>query len=178
MTFDPRTYAVDDRARDGTYVHVRAIRPDDRERLIESFTRLSTASIRARYHASKKGLTAGEVAAETAVDPDVHVGIVTTVWEEGAERIVGLASWFVDPGSAPRTAEAAFTVLDRWQDRGLGTLLFEHLAEVARRCGVAELYADVLADNDRMLGIFERSGLPIRTTRGAGVVRVHLALEG
>lgn len=175
---DARSYSASDKARDGTFVRVRAIRPDDRERLVKSFTLLSTETVRARWHGVKSGLTAGEIAAEVAVDPDVHVGLVATVWIEGSERIVALASYFVDPWSEPRWAEAAFAVLDGWQGRGIGSLLFGHLARLARRCGIDELYALVLASNRRMLRIFEKSGFPVEVEYAGAEVWVRLDLVG
>ena len=92
------------------------------------------------------------------IDPDVHVGLVATVWIAGEERIVGLASYFVDPWSEPRRAEVAFIVLDEWQSRGIGSLLFAHLARIALRLGIDVFYALVAASNRRMIRIFEGSG--------------------
>jgi GNAT superfamily N-acetyltransferase len=175
---DPRRYVAHDKTRDGTFVRIRAIRPDDRDRLIESFTLLSTESIRARWHGVKTVLTAGEIAAETAVDPDVHVGLVATVWIEGSERIVGVASFFVDPWSEPRRAEVAFSVLDAWQGRGIGSLLFGHLARVARQCGIDELHACLLESNRRMLRVFENCGFPVEIERDGPEVWVRLDLVG
>jgi len=157
--FDPRNYAIDDRSRDGTYVHVRAIRPDDRERLHANFRRLSAETVRQRFLGVKRDLTDDELDTYTRIDPGRHVGLVATVWDEGEERIVGVGRYFVDQDEGPTRAEVAFTVDDAFQDRGIGTLLFDHLVE-------------------RMLGIFERSGLPMRRTGvGGGVIRIGLDLS-
>ena len=155
---DPRNYSASDKTRDGTFVHIRAIRPDDHGRLAEAFTCLSTETIRSRWRGLASGLSAGEIVEEVAVDPDVHVGLVATVWIEGEEEIVGLASYFVDSWSEPRRAEVAFIVLDEWQGRGIGSLLFAHLARIALRLGVDVLSALVPASNRRTIRIFERSG--------------------
>jgi GNAT superfamily N-acetyltransferase len=173
---DPRGYSARDKSRDGTFVHVRAIRPDDAERLIECFTAMSPESIRARWHGMKSAMTAGEIVAATAVDPNDHVGLVATVWIDGGERIIGLASFFVDSWSEPRCAEVALTVLDAWQGRGIGSILFGHLARLAHRCGVEELTAEVLVPNTRMLRIFVKSGLPVEVERAGPEARVRLAL--
>jgi len=149
-------YTAHDKSRDGTFIRVRAIGPDDRERLIESFTHLSTG---------------------TEIDPDVHVGLVATVWIEGSERIVGLASYFVDPWSEPRRAEAAFVVLDEWQGRGIGSILLAHLARVARGSGVDVLYAIMRDPNPRILRMFESSGLPLTVERDGPDVRARLVLR-
>lgn len=173
---DPATYARDAQARDGTFVHVRAIRPDDRDRLQENFRRLSDETVYRRFLAPRKDLTEAELDEYTRVRADRHVGLVATVWEEGRERIVGVGRYFVDAGSDPPTAEVAFTVADEFQDRGVGTLLFDDLARIAHETGIAELHAETLAENRRMMGIFERGGLPLRRSRDGGVVHVHIAL--
>ena len=41
MPSDPRTFAVDRVLRDGGSIHVRAIRPDDKQRLLDHFHNLS-----------------------------------------------------------------------------------------------------------------------------------------
>ena len=170
-------YAASDKARDGTFVRIRAIRPDDGERLVASFRQLSPESIRARWHASKADLTAGEIAAEIDCDPEAHVALVATVWIEGSERIVGMASYFVDQWTEPRRAEIAFAVLDAWQGRGIGTLLFAHLSRVALRAGVDELYGEVLTSNRRMLRVFQHSGLPTAIEWGVPEARARIRLS-
>jgi hypothetical protein len=42
---------------DGRIVHLRAIRPDDREKLREGFFKLSKASVRDRFFSTKRDLT-------------------------------------------------------------------------------------------------------------------------
>ena len=155
---DPRSYAAADKTRDGTFVRIRAIQPQDAGLLAEAFTHLSSETIRARWRGLESGPTAGEIVERVAIDPDVHVGLVATVWIEGEEEIVGLASYFVDSWTEPRRAEVAFVVLDEWQNRGIGTLLFAHLARIGLRLGVEVLYALVPASNRRMIRVFERSG--------------------
>lgn len=155
---DPRSYTAADKTRDGTFVRIRAIRPDDDGRLAEAFTQLSTETIRARWSGLDTGLTAGEIVERVAIDPGVHVGLVATVWIEGEEEIVGLASYFVDAWSEPRRAEIAVAVLDAWQGRGIGSLLFAHLARIAQRLGIKVFYGLVSASNRRMIRVFEGSG--------------------
>ena len=175
---DARNYTAADKTRDGTFVRIRAIRPYDYGRLAEAFTQLSTETIRARWRGLDSGMTAGEIVERVAVDPDVHVGLVATVWIEGEERIVGLASYFLDPWSEPHRAEVAFVVLDEWQGRGVGSLLFAHLARIALRLGVEVLYALVSASNGRMLRVFEKSGFPVEVAYDGAEAWATLDLAG
>jgi hypothetical protein len=48
--------------------------------------------------------------------------------------------------------------------------------DIARRNGVAQFEADVLADNASMLKVFQRSGLPIKRTQAHGIVHLTLSL--
>jgi acetyltransferase len=63
-------------------------------------------------------------------------------------------------------------VADRWQQRGLGTLLLSTLMSRASRRGVGSLVLDVLPANDRMLGIIARRwpDAPRERTRDAIIV--------
>jgi L-amino acid N-acyltransferase YncA len=76
----------------------------------------------------------------------------------------------------PGCAEAAFSVVDQFQGRGLGTVLLRHLAVTARDAGVHEFVAEVLPDNTPMLEVFEHSGFAMTSRREPGVVHVALRL--
>ena len=51
MIADLRDYGVEEILRDGRSIHVRAIRSDDRERLVDHFHRLSARSVHFRFMA-------------------------------------------------------------------------------------------------------------------------------
>ncbi|PYO44701.1 MAG: hypothetical protein DMD84_30045, partial [Candidatus Rokuibacteriota bacterium] len=52
--------------------------------------------------------------------------------------------------------EVAFVVEDRWQGKGLGTLLITELFRAAAENGITRFRASVLADNRRMLDLLVR----------------------
>jgi RimJ/RimL family protein N-acetyltransferase len=56
----------------------------------------------------------------------------------------------------PGTAEVAFVVQDSWQNRGLGTLLFDAILSAATARAYRRFRAYVLADNRRMLDLITR----------------------
>ena len=71
-------------------------------------------------------------------------------------------------------AEVALVVADAYQHHGLGSLLFERLAEQARDVGIGTFAAATLAENEAMLAVCRDSGYPLRSTVDAGVVDVTL----
>lgn len=87
------------------------------------------------------------------------------------DRTVGLAT--AEPTSCG-TYEIAFLVADDLRGHGVGTLLVEHLADLARSRGATAFTAEVLADNHRMLEVFTRAGFEVVRTGGGGECQVRL----
>ena len=52
----------------------------------------------------------------------------------------------------------AFVILDAWQNRGLGTILFQALLAAGAARGFRRFRAWILADNMRMLDLIHRYG--------------------
>jgi GNAT superfamily N-acetyltransferase len=168
-------FAVDRVLRDGGSIHIRAIRPDDKARLNDHFARLSARSVYFRFFRVKKRLTDDELREFTELDFEHRVGLVATLGGHRDEQIIGVGRYAELPAAPgqPRRAEVAFAVADDHQRRGIGTVLLEHLAELARRNGIEEFEADVLGENNGMLSMFLRSGF--RVTRAVEDGVVHLS---
>jgi acetyl coenzyme A synthetase (ADP forming)-like protein len=156
--------------RDGGSLLVRAVRPSDKPLLVALFGRLSHATIRYRTFGSKSALTDADLAYLTELDFDRHVALAAVLREDGAERVIGVGR-YVRSATKPQ-AEVAFVVADEHQGRGIGTVLLEHLAKIAREAGVDELVADVLSDNAKMLEVFAQSGFAVHRTVDHDVSRV------
>jgi GNAT superfamily N-acetyltransferase len=154
---------------------MRAIRPDDKERLRAAFERLSARSVYRRFHCSKTALTTGELRRLTELDFVDHVGLTPTIENDGGVRLIAVGRFArLAPGAD--AAELAFTVDDEYQHRGAATLLLEQLVRLARNRGVRTLVANLLEDNDAMHDVLEHSGLPLRQIDGRGVRRVEMTI--
>ncbi|MDI3326952.1 MAG: GNAT family N-acetyltransferase [Alicyclobacillaceae bacterium] len=96
---------------------------------------------------------------------------VTLLCMAGEEALgIGTYNW-VDE----ERAEVAFLVNDRVHGRGIGTLLLEHLADIAWKNGYKYFEAYVLRENEKMLNVFLSSGYEIRSEQQSGTV--HLVLK-
>ena len=157
--------------RDGTAVHFRPIRGDDGPGLLALYDRLSFDSLYFRFFAVPDK-DAGKAEYLARVDYDKRYALVAE--SEGA--IVAVARWerFADP---PSHAEVAFTVADAFQGRGLGSLLFHRLAALARARQITVFTAEVLKNNERMLRLFARTGLPSTTRDQGSILTILLTLE-
>jgi acetate---CoA ligase (ADP-forming) len=171
---EPRHYATDALLRDGGSIHIRAIRPDDKQRLLALFERLSSRSVYFRFFQSKQRLTDDELRYFTELDFTQDVALVATLREGQEEHIIGVGRYFriTQDGQPTTHAEVAFTVADAHQGRGVGTLLLEHLAALARRQGIDTFEAYVLGENNRMLEVFEASGFTVQRALDTGVFHV------
>jgi len=173
---DPRLYSVEELLRDGASIHIRAIRPDDRERLVEHFQGLSARSVYFRFFGAKRRLTDDELDRFTRLDFVERAALVATLRERGEECIIGVGRYATVPG-ATRSADTAFAVADEHQGRGIGTVLLEHLLRIARLNDITEFQADVLGENNRMLEVFAASGLVVTRSLEAGVVHLSFPVE-
>jgi acyl-CoA synthetase (NDP forming)/RimJ/RimL family protein N-acetyltransferase len=167
-------YATDALLRDGGSIHIRAIRPDDKQRLLALFERLSSRSIYFRFFQTKQRLTDEELRYFTELDFTRDVALVATLQEGLEEHIIGVGRYFriYEHEQPTSRAEVAFTVADTHQGRGVGTLLLEHLAIIARRQGIDTFEAYVLGENNRMLEVFEASGFTVQRALDTGVFHV------
>jgi GNAT superfamily N-acetyltransferase len=161
--------------RDGTAVQLRAIRPDDKERLRIAFERLSHRSVYRRFLHPIKALTPNWLRQLTELDFCDHVGLVLCAEDETGERLIAVGRFVrLAPGS--ERAEFAITVADDYQNRGAGTLLLQRLVDIAHAGGVREFFAYVLEENREMLEVIRRTELPCRQTSEDGVRLVVMSL--
>jgi RimJ/RimL family protein N-acetyltransferase len=145
------------RLRDGTVTLLRPIRADDKDRLLQGFAELSPESRYLRFHTAVDHLTAAQVRYLTEVDHHDHMAWVALCVEEPGQPGMGVARYVRIPAE-PQVAEVAVTVVDRWQGRGLGTLLLGVLVHSAIANGVTVFRNYVLAENEAMLTVLERLG--------------------
>ncbi|HWE15079.1 MAG TPA: GNAT family N-acetyltransferase [Solirubrobacteraceae bacterium] len=131
---------------DGRVVTIRPIRPDDRERLRLSHTRLSEETRYRRFMSAKPSLTVSDAHYLVDIDGRNHYALVATVAGPAGEAIVGVARYIRLAGDA-EAAEFAIVVGDAWQRHGLGGELLGRLADAAVTRGVKRFCATILADN-------------------------------
>jgi RimJ/RimL family protein N-acetyltransferase len=170
---DLSSYSAVERLRTGERIEIRALRPQDRDHLIAAVNRTSSESLYRRFFAVRRHFSETEESFYLNIDFVGHVALVALADENGHPIIVGGGRYVV---GEPGQAEVAFTVVDKYQGQGVGAALLRHLAAIARRAGLRELVAYVLADNRAMLKVFEKSGLKCTAKREAGSIFVRLAL--
>ncbi len=175
MTRISASYHATDTLPDGRIVHLRAIRPDDREKLREGFFKLSKASVRDRFFSVKRDLTPAELSYFTEVDFLHHVALVAEL-QIGSERIPVGVGRFVQNQDQPDHSEMAITIIDELQSQGIGRILLFRLVDCARELEVRHLDATVLAQNTRISKLMRKTGLPLESSLDEGIRTLSLAL--
>ena len=171
MSEYPSHWETDAVLSDGGAVHIRPIRPEDADRLVDLHSRLSDRTIYYRFFSPRPRLSPREVQRFTTVDHIDRVALVAVL----DDRFVAVARYDRLPGTSE--AEVAFVVADEHQGRGLGALLLEHLAAAARERGITRFFAETLADNKAMQTVFKRAGWQAKSTWADGLVHVEFAIE-
>jgi GNAT superfamily N-acetyltransferase len=160
--------------RDGTWVLLRQIRPEDRARLAEGLRRLSPASRYLRFHRVIDHLTDEQLDELTDVDHVDHEAIVAIDLARPDRPGVGVARYIREPYE-PEVAEAAITVADEYHGQGAGTLLLGALSVRALDNGVKVFRNYVMDGNAAMLEVFDHLGAH-RQLETSGLWRVDLPL--
>jgi RimJ/RimL family protein N-acetyltransferase len=149
---------------------VRAIASTDAAGFVRFHAHLGPRSVHLRHFCPHRELQPAEVTHLTCVDGFNRVAYV--VEHDGEIVAVGRYDRLEDHTSA----EVALVIADEFQHRGLGTMLLKRLTEAARRVGIGEFEASVLADNSAMLAVFHGAGFPMTQTRTYDVVDLTMEI--
>ncbi len=146
------SYLEEVQLKDGTAILLRALRPSDRQALIDGFQRLSDRSVYLRFFSPKHQLSDEDLSFLKELDGSNSYGIVALrQLADGREgEGVGVAR-LVRVISEPVIAEPAVTVSDEVQGYGLGRILCDRLAEAALERGILWFRCYVLSENQRVL---------------------------
>ena len=86
---DPRNYTASEVLKDGTAVTIRAIRREDKGRLLQAFKSLDRESVYRRFFSPKKELSDSELDQLTDVDFSQVVALVVATQGADGEILIG-----------------------------------------------------------------------------------------
>ncbi len=165
--------------RDGETRQIRALQPNDQEKLKALLSRCSAESLRFRFLHAIKALSEEEFQYLMSVDGSRHVALLVVEAaipnEKLDERVIAVGRYKATE-DRPEMAEVSFLVEDARQRRGIGTVLLEELAEIARQHSITRFSADVLSDNQLMLQVFRHAGYALSGSTSYGVTHLEFPL--
>jgi GNAT superfamily N-acetyltransferase len=157
----------------GGAVHVRRLRADDETRLARLVEQLSNESLYFRFFSQTRRSIAAQMEVKD-LDGIDHLALVALV-ALVADEIVGVARY--DRITATE-AEVALEVAGAHQSRGIGVLLLQELAVVAREHHIRTASAVALPGNTRLFRMLADAGWPVERHFDAGVVRLRVRIDG
>jgi GNAT superfamily N-acetyltransferase len=140
---------------DGRALLIRPIRPSDKELLKQGLERLSPESRYRRFFHQIDHLSDSDLRYLTEVDGENHVAYLVLLADTGEG--VGVARWVRLPDERD-VAEGAVTVLDEFQNMGVGKTLLYVLAREAIERNVRAFRAWVVGENAPMLAVLRGFG--------------------
>jgi acetyltransferase len=172
----PSQYVSSWQSADGMHFTVRPIRPDDETLLVDFHQQLSEASVYLRYFLPLKldvRVAHERLFTKCFIDYDREIALVAEHNDGGERHVAGIARLIRNHSG--NSAEVAFLVADKFQNRGLGTYLLERTIHIARKEGIAALEAATLSENFNMKDMFVRAGFRFSPPED-GVVSSRLEL--
>jgi len=173
---DARNYSAQETLKNGLQVTIRAIRPDDTERLLAAFKELDERTVYLRFFGPRQ-MSHQDLTEAADVDFVRTIALVVCVQDGAGEKIIG-GGRYIAFGDAepPDMAEVAFMVEEDYHGLGIAGKILRHLAGIAKDKGIVEFHAEVLPENKGMLAVFSRSGFPVKQEYEDGVAHVTLSL--
>jgi acetyl coenzyme A synthetase (ADP forming)-like protein len=166
----PAHFESDVVLRNGRTLHIRPVKPEDRDTLLEFYGAMSRDSLYMRFF-DVRTPDAALRDSPTSVDYETDFGVVG----ELGGRLAGIAHYFRSRKN-PAQAEVAFAIADHAQGCGLGTRLLEKLVDIARTKRIEMFRAEVLPENQKMLDVFLCSGFNVTSKTDEGAVSVSFPI--
>lgn len=166
-------YSALETLRDGRKIEIRAIKPEDQDKVLKGISRTSDDSLYLRFFTLKRSFSESEIDNFLNIDFVKEVGLVVVLEEAGRPIIAGGRYIVFTPG----IGELLFVVEDAYQHQGIGSALMRHIIAIARKAGLGKLHGEMLPGNEPALKMFERTGLVVSTTRDKWKVEFTLGLR-
>jgi nicotinate phosphoribosyltransferase len=176
-TDDPRIVACTTvvTVRDRSRIRIRPIVIADQKEIARGFDQLSKESRVQRFFNPPASLSASMLHYLTTIDYTNHVALGASAIDAPGQPGVAIARYIrlVDD---PTCAEAAVTVLDDYQHRGIATVLLEALALIAVQNGINRFCGYVQWENDDALRLARSLGARVRHN-SPGVAQLDVLLD-
>ncbi|OJU81471.1 MAG: hypothetical protein BGO10_06520 [Chlamydia sp. 32-24] len=154
----PVEYVFYDKTKEQKDVTIRPIRPEDEAMMVEFHKKLSENTVRQRYFAflSLNDRIAHERLIRICLnDFDREIAIVAII----DDQIVGVARLARLIGTD--IADLKLTIVDEYQNKGIGELLLTHILEIAKQENVKQIDARILSENIGMIYLVQKKGFQL-----------------
>lgn len=151
-----------------------AVLPGNKQQISDGLRELSPESIRNRFLGSKRSFTEKELQYLTVVDGKNHYAFGIEEREK-LKRGVAVAR-LVRSSEQATEAEVAITIIDDYQNMGLGVLLLRIMVLAAMEREIKTLSFTFLPENTKIIKLINAVGKPRRGATGFDSLQLYLDL--
>ncbi|WP_136797097.1 bifunctional acetyl-CoA hydrolase/transferase family protein/GNAT family N-acetyltransferase [Desulfosediminicola ganghwensis] len=152
---------------DGSQIDLRPVEPTDESGMRDLLYNLSEQTVYHRFMSRQANFSLQQIHQFVYVNHRHETTVVASIPEAYGEHLIGVGKYLL-PEKGSR-AEITLVVRDTWQNKGVGTMLYEYLAELAIANGIIGFTAKVLRENQRMQIIFNHSGHKVTSSFNQGM---------
>ncbi|MBN2543143.1 GNAT family N-acetyltransferase [bacterium] len=171
----PEEYVHTAELPDGTEVTLRPIKPEDEPMWFELLGSCSKESLYARFRYFFHWKTHEVASRYCFIDYDREVAIVAELNEVGERKLLGVGRMIADPDHD--NVEYAILISDKYQNKGLGSIITNYCMEIAREWGLKRIVAQTTSDNKRMVAVFKKLGFDVVIDKKSSLVEVSKELK-
>ncbi len=143
--------------RNSTYLCFKQLEKEDREKFIEGFKKLSPNTVFHRFFGFMKELTEKQV--EDLLNTNKTDHIAWTAFDIIDDEAYGVGvGRFKRSETTPNEAELALTVIDEYQNKGVGSVLLGIMYYLASKLDIDIFTGFILYDNTRLIKRFKELG--------------------
>jgi L-amino acid N-acyltransferase YncA len=143
---------------DGTRALMRPLTPDDKNALVAMFEPIGPDD----FKLMRNDVRDRELVTSWAENVDYKkvLPLVAVV----NDRIVGDATLHFRSGPGRHIADVRIFLSKEFRRRGLGNAMLRAIIDVARKCGLQQLVAEIVADQVKVINAFKQLGFEMRAT--------------
>jgi len=171
----PEEYIKEIPMKDGKKVILRPIKPEDEFLWRGLLASCSRETIYSRFRYFFHWDSHEAASRYCFIDYDREVAVVVESDDGSEKKFLGVGRLVADPDH--ETVEYAVLVSDKWQDKGLGSILTDYCFDIAKHWGLKRIVAQTTADNKRMISVFEKRGFEIEIDPLSSLVEVSKNLK-
>jgi acetyltransferase len=171
----PEEYIKEIPMKDGKKVILRPIKPEDEFLWRALLASCSRETIYSRFRYFFHWDSHEAASRYCFIDYDREVAVVVESDDGNEKKFLGVGRLVADPDH--ETVEYAVLVSDKWQDKGLGSILTDYCFDIAKHWGMKRIVAQTTADNKRMISVFEKRGFEIEIDPLSSLVEVSKELK-
>ena len=147
------------------------------ERIIqEHYYGLDTIDVVSRFFHEKKSFVRKQIEHTFMIDYVKDLTILAVEGPPGFERVLAVGEYYLNPETL--LAEIAFSVVKKWQGKGLSSIVIRKLAEAAKRNGIKGLTAYTSKENKRMVKLFNTLDYEVKMVGQGEMIYLEASFAG